>query len=163
GCRNSRPPSGGSPSRCGWAMSRLKEKASCCTPNKVWATRCSFAGSFRLLRLAALRGSWGGSAPLGGCSAVFPGPVEQVWRGEPLPLFDLHCPLMTLPLALGVTPETIPCEPYLAADPDLVSVWRQRISALRGLRVGLVWAGRPGLAADARRSMAFERLGSLAS
>ena len=39
-----------------------------------------------------------------------------VARGEPLPAFDLHCPLLSLPLAFGTRLETIPsATPYLRA------------------------------------------------
>jgi hypothetical protein len=31
-----------------------------------------------------------------------------VAAGDPLPPFDLHCPLMSLPLAFGTSLETIP-------------------------------------------------------
>jgi Flp pilus assembly protein TadD len=76
-----------------------------------------------------------------------------VASGEPLPPFDLHCPLMSLPHRLGTTLETIPAGPYLAADPGLVAAWAARLAALPGLKVGLVWAGNRDFAADARRSI----------
>ncbi len=56
--------------------------------------------------------------------------------------FDLHCPLMSLPLALGTTLETIPAQtPYLHPDPAKTATWRTRLAALPGLKVGLVWSG----------------------
>jgi tetratricopeptide (TPR) repeat protein len=67
---------------------------------------------------------------------------------DELPDFDVHCPLMSLPLALGTTPETIPAAvPYLKAGPEAVAQWRKRINQSGGineyekLRVGLVWGG----------------------
>ena len=43
------------------------------------------------------------------------GTDELVASGYPLPEFDLHCPLMSLPLAFGTTVETVPARvPYLA-------------------------------------------------
>src|SRR5580693_8914590 len=42
--------------------------------------------------------------------------VAVVASGEPLPAFDLHCPLLSLPLACGTKLQTIPAAaPYLAA------------------------------------------------
>ena len=99
--------------------------------------------------------------PLARLLAEFPGAAQTVTYGGELPPFDLHCPLLSLPLALGITLETIPAESYLAADPALVAGWQERIATLSGLRVGLVWAGAPGLVADLRRSIPLERLAPL--
>ncbi len=74
--------------------------------------------------------------------------------GDPLPPFDLHCPLMSLTHRLGTTLETVPADiPYLVADPVLVAAWAARLGTLPGLKVGLVWAGNLDFAADARRSI----------
>ena len=65
-------------------------------------------------------------------------------QGDTIPPFDTHCPLMSLPLALATTLDTIPGHtPYLRADVERAAVWRRRSEALPGLRVGLVWAGNP--------------------
>jgi lipoprotein NlpI len=100
--------------------------------------------------------------PLARLLADLPGAAQTVTHGEDLPPFDLHCPLMSLPLALGTTLQTIPSSPYLAADPALVAGWRQRLAALRELRVGVVWAGAPGKGKDFRRSLTTGHLAPLA-
>ncbi len=91
-------------------------------------------------------------------------------RGDELPAFDLHCPMLSMPLALGTTITTIPsAASYLHADTAQVAAWRTRLTAMtcQGPRVGLAWAGNPrnhsrGLAAvDRRRSMAPDRLAPL--
>jgi tetratricopeptide (TPR) repeat protein len=99
---------------------------------------------------------------------TMPGSQRVVPHNEALPAFDVHCPLLSLPLALGTTLETIPCAlPYLRADPDQERAWRIRLGALPGLYVGLVWAGNPRAndpaanAIDRRRSMPLERLAPL--
>jgi Tfp pilus assembly protein PilF len=81
------------------------------------------------------------------------GNFQIVARGEPLPSFDVHCPLMSLPYVLGTRVETIPLTiPYLAADPAKTGYWRVRLKKLDQhdvsvsrqdsmLKVGLVWAG----------------------
>lgn len=100
------------------------------------------------------------------CSSLA-GVAQVVARGEPLPAFDLHCPLMSLPLAVGTTLDTIPSEvPYLTADPALVAGWRERLTCFHGLRVGLVWAGslRPEpelIAIDRRRSITLAMMAPL--
>ncbi|HEY1930775.1 MAG TPA: tetratricopeptide repeat protein [Acetobacteraceae bacterium] len=99
-------------------------------------------------------------AALGRLAARLPGVAELVWAGDPLPPFDLHCPLLSLPRAFGTTVATIPSAPYLTADPGLVAAWRERLGGT-GLRVGLVWAGRPEHWDDARRSLPFGALAPL--
>jgi Tfp pilus assembly protein PilF len=97
--------------------------------------------------------------------------VDRVVTGEdPLPDHNLHCPTLSLPLAFGTTLDTIPAEiPYLSADPAKVAIWRDRLAALPGLRIGLVWAGssRFGsaemMATDFRRSLPLHALAPLAS
>ena len=82
------------------------------------------------------------------------GTVPVVKRGEALPPFDLHCPLMSLPLAFGTNLDSIPGEvPYLRPESTALHFWRQRLAPLPGLRIGLVWAGNPDYAEDRRRSI----------
>src|SRR5471032_2806692 len=53
--------------------------------------------------------------------------------GEPLPAFDYHCSLMSLPFAFGTSLATIPSgAPYLRADPARVAAWTQRLAAPAG-------------------------------
>lgn len=95
------------------------------------------------------------------------GGQQVMARGETLPEFDAHCPMMSLPLAMDTTLETIPASmPYLRVAPEQQSVWRQRVAAVAGgrPRIGLVWAGSARLhnprlnAVDRRRSMVPELL-----
>ena len=97
--------------------------------------------------------------------------VDQIVApGEALPAFDLHCPMMSLPLALRTTIDTIPADvPYLYPDAAQVRFWQGRLGALenQGRRIGVAWAGNPRphiLAAAAigrRRSIAPDRLAPL--
>ncbi|WP_158903669.1 tetratricopeptide repeat protein [Burkholderia sp. L27(2015)] len=95
------------------------------------------------------------------------GVAQIVEQGAPLPPFDYHCPLLSLPLAFNTSVSTIPSgTPYLFADADRVQQWRVRIGSGPDsrLKVGLVWAGgnRAGVAElrniDARRSIALAQL-----
>ena len=94
--------------------------------------------------------------------------VDQVLpQGEPLPAFDLHAPLFSLPRLLGTTSlERIPCDiPYLHCDQQLVRQWQARLDALaprgQGLRVGIVWQGNPENKEDRRRSVPLAQFGPL--
>ena len=61
---------------------------------------------------------------------------------RPLPDFDYHLPLCSLPLALGVLPDALPHRTsYLKAGPVEVLSWRDRLRQSGKLRVGLVWTG----------------------
>jgi hypothetical protein len=108
--------------------------------------------------------------PLTRLMASLPGGARIVVAGETLPEFDVHCPLMSLPMAFGTDLATIPRGvPYLAAAPEAAAIWRRRVEALRGLRVGLAWAGDPrpdrpaAHAVDRRRSLALAALAPLAT
>ena len=80
------------------------------------------------------------------------------------PSFDLHCPLMSLPLAFGTTLETIPSEPrYLLADPHLAARRAARLPPRTRPRVGLAWSGYAGHPNDHNRSIALGRLQPLLS
>jgi tetratricopeptide (TPR) repeat protein len=78
--------------------------------------------------------------------------------GAPLPAFDLHCPLMTLPLHFGTTLASIPAESGLPAIPEQeVRRWQERLGPRRGLRVGIAWSGRPTHQLDGTRSIGLQR------
>jgi len=85
--------------------------------------------------------------------------VTVISRDEPVPRFDLHVPLMSLPFELGTTMETIPAQmPYLKASPAKAVEWREALTGYPGLRVGVVWAGSPGHRHDHLRSLSPELL-----
>jgi tetratricopeptide (TPR) repeat protein len=88
---------------------------------------------------------------------------QVVARGQPLPAFDLHCPLLTLPRIFGTTLANIPnTVPYLHADAEDAGRWQQRLSDhCRVVKVGLVWAGSPTRPNDRNRSMKLARLAPL--
>jgi len=90
--------------------------------------------------------------------------VTMLTRGDPLPAFDVHCPLMSLPLAFGTTLASIPASvPYLYAPAGRTEAWRRRLSGTKRPRVGLVWSGRPDHKNDHNRSVALSRLAPLLS
>ena len=81
--------------------------------------------------------------------------IELVTKGAVLPPFDLHCPLLSLPLAFGTEPATIPAGvPYLKAPAARVAHWRDRLPP-GSLRAGFVWSGSRAHKNDANRSIAL--------
>jgi tetratricopeptide (TPR) repeat protein len=84
--------------------------------------------------------------------------VDQlVARADPLPPFDLHCPMMSLPLALG-RPYPEPPAPYLAPPAEALAVWRERLGPRTSPRIGLVASGSTIHLNDANRSLDFATL-----
>lgn len=107
------------------------------------AARVIFECQSPLVRLLAQSGEWN---------------AELVARGEfPLPPFDFHVPLLSLPLALGKYEPMPMSAPYLCAEKSAVFDEMPQTT----LRVGLAWAGSPEHKDDRRRSIAFEKLGLL--
>ena len=79
--------------------------------------------------------------------------------GEETPAFDVHIPVMSLPLALCLGFEDLaPRTPYLHASPVLMEEWRRRLPRDGRLTVGLAWTGNPGHDNDHNRSMPLEAL-----
>jgi tetratricopeptide (TPR) repeat protein len=90
------------------------------------------------------------------------GVAAVVARGEPLPSFDVHCPLGSLPLALKTEPATIPDEvPYVRADDDHIGKWRPRLEALRRPLIAVAWSGNVQHMNDRNRSIPLSALASL--
>jgi tetratricopeptide (TPR) repeat protein len=85
-------------------------------------------------------------------------------RGEGLPTFDLHCPLLSLPLAFKSRLETIPAKvPYLSAEPERVSAWAGQLPKAGKPHIGVAWAGNPQFQADKTRSIGLANLAALFS
>ncbi|MCC6717965.1 MAG: tetratricopeptide repeat protein [Acetobacteraceae bacterium] len=97
------------------------------------------------------------------------GAAHCIASTRPAPEADMTLPLASLPALFATTLASIPAEvPYVAADPAAVARWRARLAGLRGMRVGVAWAGEPrrGLAdraMDARRSLPLAALAKLAA
>ncbi|MBU5611486.1 tetratricopeptide repeat protein [Geomonas sp. Red51] len=128
-----------------------------------------FGDTFQFVRYAPLLAAQGATVlvqcqarPIAPVLATVPGVSWVVVRGEALPEFDCHAPLMSLPHLCGTLLETIPAQiPYLAADPALVERWRPALPP-DGFRVGLVWAGRKSYKDDLKRSLTLSLFAPLA-
>jgi tetratricopeptide (TPR) repeat protein len=79
------------------------------------------------------------------------GASQIVVAGDPLPPFECHCPLLSLPRVFDTRLTTIPnAVPYLAPPTEASLAWAGRLAAASGLKVGVVWAGTTVGAIDLR-------------
>jgi tetratricopeptide (TPR) repeat protein len=88
------------------------------------------------------------------------GPARIIAHGKKLPPFDLHCPLMSLPLACKTITTSLADLPYIKVPEQRIAAWVKRIPARRPA-VGICWAGRPSHHNDLNRSIALARLAPL--
>ena len=89
-------------------------------------------------------------------------PAQVLARGEPLPPFDYHCPLLSLPFALRIDPtRAMPRIPYLHADPRRADEWAQVLGEPRRMRIGIAWSGNPEHRNDHNRSLSLKTLAAL--
>jgi tetratricopeptide (TPR) repeat protein len=91
-----------------------------------------------------------------------PGVEQVVVSGTEVP-FDVHCSLMSLPLALGTVSTDIPTPPrYLRPHASIVARWAARLAKhKKAPRIGLAWSGKPSHANDKNRSLPFDTIAHL--
>ena len=82
---------------------------------------------------------------------------------EPLPAYDAHFPLLSLPRIFATTPETIPSQTsYMTVSEPHRAAARTRIDSMGGsFNVGLVWAGSKEHSNDRNRSCPLAALAPL--
>jgi tetratricopeptide (TPR) repeat protein len=112
----------------------------------------------RYVTMAAARGPVALEVPPGLRRVLRDLPARIIDAGGVLPMFDLWCPLLSLPRLFGMQ---APAPPYLTADADRVAVWRERIGA-HGRRIGIAWQGNPDSAAERGRSIPLREFAPLA-
>jgi hypothetical protein len=118
-----------------------------------------FARYARLLKQRGATVVLEAQAPLKNLLARCEGMDQVVVAGEPLPHFDFHCPLASLPFAFGTRVETIPADlAYLEPDETAIERWSAKLGDPAGLRVGLAWSGSTALRNDRHRSMSLAML-----
>ncbi|HVA48469.1 MAG TPA: tetratricopeptide repeat protein [Pirellulales bacterium] len=91
--------------------------------------------------------------------------VEQVLaQGDPLPPFDVHAPLLSLPRIFGTTLDNIPADvPYLNSDPQIVARWRDELSGVSEFKIGIAWQGSRTHRRDRGRSIPLSYFAPLAA
>jgi Tfp pilus assembly protein PilF len=92
--------------------------------------------------------------PLAELLGSLEGVVQVFPKDTSLPLFDYHCPLMSLPLAFRTKLGSVPAFPsYLRSDPARTAQWQSTLGDQKKKRIGLVWSGNPNNPIDAKRSV----------
>jgi tetratricopeptide (TPR) repeat protein len=133
-------------------------------------SEAGFGDTIHFARYAPMVAARGGKVLLECHDSLLPlmrditGIEKLISTTEPLSHFDVHCPMMNLPLAFRTTMQTIPATvPYLHADPSLIESWRARLGpADAQLRIGLIWAGNRRFRLDGTRSLNLQQLSPLA-
>jgi tetratricopeptide (TPR) repeat protein len=124
-----------------------------------------FGDTIQFCRYAALVAARGARVvmevqqPLRGLMMGLDGVAEVIARGDPLPDFDFHCPLLSLPLALETRLATIPSSPSYLRPPQRTSQdWDARLGKQGRPRIGVAWAGNPKHVRDRERSISLGTL-----
>jgi tetratricopeptide (TPR) repeat protein len=85
--------------------------------------------------------------------------IEVIGEGQRPERFDLHAPLMSLPLAFATRADAVPAEPrYLASEDALRARWAECLPQTGRRRIGLVWASNRQNLQLAQRSVGLEAL-----
>lgn len=102
--------------------------------------------------------------PLRRVIGKIPGVILVSLDTVPLPSFDVHSPLLSLPRILGTLHvEDIPAEvPYLAAEPERIGHWKDRLAQFKGFKIGIAWQGNPNAKIDKGRSLPLAAFAALA-
>ena len=88
-----------------------------------------------------------------------PGVDQFVVQGEALPPTDVHCPLLSLPLAFETTLATVPSpRGYLKPDPLKLARWSDWLGEKTKPRIGLMWSGNAQHKNDHNRSIPLASL-----
>ncbi|HEX4054735.1 MAG TPA: tetratricopeptide repeat protein [Tepidisphaeraceae bacterium] len=130
-----------------------------------------FGDTIQFVRLAPLVAALGATVnlecprELSGLLQHVPGVARTLSRGDPLPPFDVQCPLLSLPRALGLTAESTPRDtPYLRVDENLQRRWQQRLRPFeKSFKIGIAWAGAAIHARDCDRSTDAKAFAPLAA
>jgi hypothetical protein len=86
--------------------------------------------------------------------------VDQIFSdGEPVPHYDYHSPLLSLPRIFGTRLDSIPGQTkYLTVDIQRIEKWQARLGVKAKSRIGLAWSGSATHADDIRRSVSLSTL-----
>ncbi|HEY2864192.1 MAG TPA: DUF5672 family protein [Casimicrobiaceae bacterium] len=95
--------------------------------------------------------------------ATVPGVAQALSDQDPLPHYDAHLPLLSLPRVLGTTVDAIPADvPYVTVPPERRAAARSMLDrSSPGLNVGIAWTGNPANPSNRLRSYPLDALDPL--
>lgn len=110
-----------------------------------------FGDTFQFIRYAQITQSMGARTIVVAQPALFsilslcPYIDQVIVMGKPIPLFDVHAPLLSLPRIIKTSLDTIPSSiPYLYADEKLTQQWCSKFSKNAHFKIGICWQGNTG-------------------
>src|SRR5262249_37078928 len=78
--------------------------------------------------------------------------------------FDVWTLLTSVPGIFGHALADVPAKiPYLAAERERVAKWKNELSRIKGLKVGIAWQGNPTHFEDQGRSFGLDRFAPIAA
>ncbi len=92
--------------------------------------------------------------PLAELMKSLAGVAAVIINGQPLPAFDVHCPLLSLPGFFKTETTNIPAaDGYLVVPKDHLAIWQSKLGTATARRVGIVWRGNASHKNDLNRSI----------
>jgi tetratricopeptide (TPR) repeat protein len=86
-------------------------------------------------------------------------PIDQLVSNGDTVIANYRCPLLSLPMALGLKVEDLPVEaPYLRVPQNRTALWSRCLGKPDALRVGICWSGNPKHTNNHNRSISLVRL-----
>jgi tetratricopeptide (TPR) repeat protein len=90
--------------------------------------------------------------------------ADFIGKGEPIPDFDVHSPLLSLPKIFNTTYDTIPSTVnYIHANETLINSWNKKLSSTKKYKVGFFWQGNKKYFRDKSRSIPLIKFKDLLS
>jgi len=80
--------------------------------------------------------------------------IQVIANRDPLPPFDFHCPIMSLPTVFALPLNQIPSTlPYIHPPADRLDKWSAKLGVTDRPRIGLVWSGSVDHSRDRYRTL----------
>ena len=87
---------------------------------------------------------------------------KTIGFGQPVPAFDVWCPMMSLPAVMMTTVATIPrALSYISANAAAAAEWNRRLGPRTRLRVGVSWSGRRDSWINQHKSVPFNDIAEM--
>lgn len=85
--------------------------------------------------------------------------IDKVIKiNDPLPPFDYHVSLLSIPFVTKTTTEHSEILPYLASSPSKKRHWQKELATIKKRKVGLCWSGNPENKINNRRSCELKKM-----